>query len=121
MTQRMPRLHVRVRGSFKVEALSMSVVLLHCLKSLLVGGVSLIGVGQSKPDVLVLHNPMGLLLEQSRSLPLRWYPEFDTRHPRIGGAIGVLEHPIAESSAPSQLKKEFPHWTTSHLRLFLFR
>src|SRR6267142_6455580 len=114
MTQRMSRLHVRVRGSLNVQALSVRIVLLHCPQSLLVASVVFIRRGQSKPDVVVLHNTMGLLLEQSCSFPLRWDPELDTRQPRIGSAIGVLEHPIAESSAPPQLKKKFAHWATSH-------
>src|SRR5262245_5948951 len=100
MTQRMTGLHVRVRGSFNVQALCVRVVLLHCLQSLRVAGIAVIRISQSKPYVVVLHDAMGLVLEQSRSLPLRWDPELETRHPRIGGAKGVLEHAIAKSSAP---------------------
>jgi hypothetical protein len=57
----------------------------------------------------VLHNAMGLVLEQPRSLPLCRGPELEARHSRIGRAIGILKESIAESAAPPQLKKEFAH------------
>src|SRR5207245_1803545 len=66
---------------------------------------------QSIPDVVVLHDPMVLPLEQSRSLPFRWNPELEARQPCVRSAIGVLEHAIAEPSGPPKLKKKFAHST----------
>src|SRR5215813_9986695 len=103
MAQGIAWFHVRVRGAFNIQTSGVRVVLLHCLQSLPVAGVRVVGGDQSQSDVIVFDDPMRLVLEQSRSLPLRGNPELETRQPRIRGAIGVLEQAIAESSAPSQL------------------
>src|SRR5437764_10522525 len=102
----MPWLQVRVRNKLSVKELSVRVIFLHHLHSLLVAGCPFIRSSQSVPDVVVLHDRMVLPLEQSRSLPFRWNPELEARQPRVRGAIGVLEHAIAEPSGPPKLKKK---------------
>src|SRR3954447_5041980 len=109
VTKRMAGLYVRIRNKLSVDELSVWIVLLHRLHSRLVAACSFIRSGQSKPNFVVLHDLMVLLLEQPCSLPIRRKPEVEPCEPRIRSTIGVLEHPIAEASGPPSLKKEFAH------------
>jgi hypothetical protein len=72
VTKRMPRLQVRVRSKFSVNELSVRVIFLHRLHSLLVASCPFIRSFQSIPDVVVLHDPMVLPLEQARSKQDSW-------------------------------------------------
>src|SRR4029453_17572449 len=83
--------------------------LLYRLHTPLVGGRAFVRTGQDEADLVVLHDSMILLPEQSRSLPLRRHPVFEARQLRVRRAVGVLEHPVAEPSTPAKLKEEFAH------------
>src|SRR5215208_7015740 len=82
-TGRYSELGVWVRSKLGVDELSVWVIFLHCLHLLLVAGGSFIRLSQSEPDLVVLHDSMVLLPEQSRSFPVRWKPELETRQPRV--------------------------------------
>src|SRR5690242_8802988 len=100
MTDWMTGCHIRLCSEFRVEALSVRIVLPHRHHLHIVHGVRFIGLSQSMANFFVFHNPVILMLEELCSFPLGWQPVFETCQSCICSAVGILEHPIPEASVP---------------------
>src|SRR5437667_1970754 len=108
----MTRPRVRFVRSVYVDELSVGKVFADGLQSLLITGsvkrVQPLGAQQAflcrevTADVVVLNRSVELSAEQLGSLPIGGEPEFETSQPCVRGTIGVLVHPIAELSEPTE-------------------